>query len=79
MENDRVLIGALIFLLLIVGSNVIMYGIVRGMVKGGGKSNWLSTLRNAFDKPKEKSTSQPMDELRKRMEALEEKGKKKEQ
>jgi len=79
MENDRVLIGVLIFLALIVGSNVLMYGIVRGMVKGGGKSNWLNMFHNAFDRRSHNTSSNSMDELRKKMEELEEKGKKKEE
>jgi hypothetical protein len=76
MENDRVLIGALIFLLLIVGSNLIMYGVVRGMTRGGG-SNWVNTLRNSFNKPRESSSGKPMDELRKKIEEIE--GKKKDE
>jgi len=76
MENDRVLIGALIFFLLIVGSNLIMYGVVRGMTRGGG-SNWVNTLRNSFGKPRESSSGRSMDELRKKIEELE--GKKKDE
>lgn len=72
MENDRVLIGALIFILLVVGSNLIMYGIARGAAKGGD-SRWLTALKNSFSKPMEGSSSRSMDELRRKMEELEEK------
>lgn len=72
MENDRVLIGALIFILLIVGSNLLMYGIVRGAMKGGG-SRWLSALKDSLAKPMEGSSNRSMDELRKKIEELEEK------
>jgi hypothetical protein len=33
MEADRILIGALIFIVLIVGSNFVTYGIARGWTK----------------------------------------------
>jgi hypothetical protein len=59
MENDRVLIGALIFILLVVGSNLIMYGIVRGATKGGD-SHWMSALKNSFSKPTE-GLGKPLD------------------
>lgn len=72
MENDRVLIGALIFILLVVGSNLIMYGIARGAAKGGD-SRWLTALKNSLSKPTEGSASRSMDELRRKMEDLEEK------
>ena len=74
MENERVLIGALIFFLLIVGSNFVMYGIVRGMTRGGD-SNWMSTIRKSLNKPLEGSANKSMDELRKKVEELEEKNK----
>lgn len=69
MENDRVLIGALIFILLIVGSNLIMYGIARGAAKGGD-SRWLTALKDSFSKPMEGSADRSMDELRRKMEEL---------
>lgn len=72
MENDRVLIGALIFILLVVGSNLIMYGIARGAAKGGD-SRWLTALKNSLSKPMEGSSSRSMDELRRKMEELDDK------
>ena len=70
MESDRVLIAALLFILLILGSNFVMYAIARGATKGGG-SRWMSALRDSLKKPLEGSSSKPMDELRKRVEELE--------
>ena len=70
MESDRVLIAALLFILLIIGSNFVMYAIARGATKGGG-SRWMSALRDSLKKPLEGSSSKPMDELRKRVEELE--------
>lgn len=72
MENERALIGALIFLLLVVGSNLLMYGVARSATKGGD-SRWLSALKDAFSKPMESSSSRSMDELRQKIEELEEK------
>ena len=69
METDRALIGALIFIGLIVVSNFVMYAIARGAVKGGD-SRWMSALRDAFKKPMESSSNQSMDELRKKVDAL---------
>ena len=70
MESDRVLIAALLFILLIIGSNFVMYAIARGATKGGG-SRWMSALRDSLKKTLEGSSSKPMDELRKRVEELE--------
>jgi len=70
LESDRVLIAALLFILLIIGSNFVMYAIARGATKGGG-SRWMSALRDSLKKPLEGSSSKPMDELRKRVEELE--------
>ena len=72
MESDRILIAALIFIVVIVGSNLLMFGIVRGWAKGD--SRWLSALKDSFSKPASQNpASQSMDELRERMEELEKK------
>jgi len=77
METDRLLIGALIFILIIVGSNFVMYAIARGAAKGGD-SRWMSALKDSLGKPLDNSPSnKSMDELRRRMEELE--GKKREE
>lgn len=73
MESDRALIIVLIFILLILGANFVMYAIARGAAKGGD-SRWLSALRDSLRKPLEGSSSKSMDELRKRMEELERDG-----
>jgi hypothetical protein len=71
MESDRILIGALIFILLIVGSNFVMYAIARGAAKGGD-SRWMSALKDSLSKPlKDSPANKSMDELRKRLEELE--------
>jgi hypothetical protein len=72
MENERVLTGVLIFLALVVGANLFMYGIVRGAIKGGG-ANWMNAIRKSFDKPSDGSSNQSMDELHRRVEELQKK------
>jgi len=73
MESDRALNGALIFIVLIVGSNFIMYLIARNWAKGGD-SRWMSALKNSLSKPLNDSpASKSMDELRKRVDDLEKK------
>ena len=72
MESDRILIGALIFIAIIVGSNFVIYGIARGWAKSGD-SRWMSALKDSLGKPLESKSSKSMDELRKRVEELEKK------
>jgi len=70
MEPDSTIIAALIFILLIIGANFVMYAIARGATKGGD-SRWMSALRDSLSKPLEGSSNKSMDELRKRVEELE--------
>jgi hypothetical protein len=70
MESNRLLIAALLFILLIVGTNFVMYAIARGATKSGD-SRWMSALRDTLYKPTESSSSKSMDELRKKMDELE--------
>ncbi|NWG33935.1 MAG: hypothetical protein HXY42_05795 [Chloroflexi bacterium] len=69
MENDRIMLGALIFILLVVGANLVMYGIARGMARGG-ESTWIRALRNSLGKSLDGSANKSMDELRKKVEEL---------
>ena len=70
MASDSAIIAALIFILLIIGANFVMYAIARGFTKGGD-SGWMSALRESLSKPREGSTDRSMDELRRRVEELE--------
>jgi len=74
MENERALVGALIFILLIAGANFVMFVIVRTWAKGGD-SRWMSALRDSLSKPLESSSNKSMDELRDKMKELEQKKK----
>ena len=72
MESNQAAIGLLIIILLIVGANVVMYAIVRSWAKGGD-ARWLSSLKDAWNKPMNTPANKSMDELRKRVEELEKK------
>ena len=73
MESDRVVIGALLFILLIVLANFAMYIIARNWAKGGD-SRWMSALKDSLSKPiNDSSSNKSMDELRKQVEELEKK------
>jgi hypothetical protein len=74
VDSGNAAIGLLIIILLIVGANIVMYGIVRGWVKGGD-SRWFSSLKDSLSKPMNTSANKSMDELRKRVEELEKKKK----
>jgi len=74
MESNRILLGALLFIVLIVAINFAMFAIARGAAKGD--SRWMSSLRDTLSKPMEGTSSKSMDELRKQIEALKEQEKK---
>ena len=72
MENNGAVIGALIFIAMVLGANFLMYGIVRGWTRAGNK-NFFETIGQSFKAAQRKGDE--MDELRRKMEELE-KGKK---
>jgi hypothetical protein len=72
VESDSILIGALIFILIVIGSNVAMYALARGWTKSGD-SRWMSALRDSLSKPMQSQANKSMDELRKQVAELEKK------
>ncbi|MFT3890170.1 MAG: hypothetical protein QM730_00925 [Anaerolineales bacterium] len=71
MESNRIILGALLFILIVLGSNAIMFFIARSWAKGGD-SPWMTALKNSLSKPvTDSSANKSMEELRKRMEDLE--------
>jgi len=72
MELNHPAVGLLIIILLIVGANFVMYAIARGATRGGN-SRWMSSIKDSLSKPMNTPTSQSMDELRKKVEELENK------
>ena len=77
MDSNKVVIAALLFIVLIIGSNFVIYVIARSWAKGGD-SRWMSALKDSLSKPLENSTNKSMDELRKQIAELENKKKKEE-
>lgn len=74
MEENKILIGALIFIGMVVGANFIMYAIARGATRTGGKGI-LETMVKSLN-ANQKKKNDDMDELRRTLQELNE-GKKK--
>ena len=72
MESNHAVIGALIFIILIIGANFVMYGIARGWAKNGD-SRWMSALKQGLNKPLNSQANKDMDELHQKMEELQKK------
>jgi hypothetical protein len=68
MEENRVLIGALIFIGIVVGSNFVMYAIARGATRSGGKG-LLETMVKSLNANQTKKNDE-MDELRRTVHEL---------
>ena len=77
MVSDNAVIGALIFVILILGANVIMYGIARRMARGGDV-RWISALKQGLTKPLESERNKSMEELRQKVKEMEKNSKKEE-
>jgi len=74
MESNPAVIGALIFILLIIGANFVMYAIARGASKGGG-SQWMSALKQGLSKPLDNEANKSMEELHQKLDELQKKDK----
>ncbi len=75
MVSNNAIIGALIFVLMIVGANFLMYAIARGWAKGGD-TRWIDALKQGLTRPMESDRNKSMDQLRQKMEELQKKDKK---
>ena len=62
MEENKAVIGALLFILLVVGANFVMYAIARGAANSKGKGFW-ETISKSLNTSTKKET---MDELQKK-------------
>jgi len=69
MESGNPVIGAVIFIVLILGANFIMYAVARGWAKSGD-SRWISAFKQGLSKPFDSRANKSMDELRQKMEEL---------
>lgn len=68
MEMTKTAIAALLFILMILGVNVVMYGIVRGVMRGG-KDDPLLKMMKAMN-PAQKKKEDEMEALRQSVQAL---------
>ena len=69
MDSDKAVIGALIFIGMIILANFVMYAIARGATRSGG-SSWMSALKQGLSKPLDSEANRSMDELHQKMEEL---------
>lgn len=67
MNPEQAVLGALIFLALVVGSNLVMFAIVRGASRGDAR--WLGNLFKGLVRPPGQKT-EAMDELHRRVKKL---------
>jgi len=74
MDSNRVTIAALLFIVVIIVINYAMIIIARSWAKNGD-SRWMSAIRKSLSKSVEGSSNRSMDELRQKMEDLQEKEK----
>ena len=67
MEENKAVIGALLFILLVVGANFVMFAIARGAAKSNQKG-FLETISKSLNTSIKKDD--PMEELHQKMEEL---------
>jgi hypothetical protein len=68
METNKAVIGALLFIVLVIGANFVMYSIARGAARSNQKG-FLETLSRSFNTSNQKKDDS-MDELRQKIEEL---------
>ena len=69
MESNKAVIGALLFILLVIGANFVMYAIARGAANSKQKG-FLETISKSLNTSTQKKDNS-MDELRQKIEELE--------
>ena len=73
MESNKAVIGALLFIILVIGANFVMFAIARGAARSNQKG-FLETISKSLNTSTQKKDNS-MEELRQKIEELE-KGKK---
>jgi hypothetical protein len=68
MEDNKAVVGALFFIVLVIGANVVMYAIARGAARPNNKG-FLETIIKSL-KPSIQKKDNSMDELRNKVEEL---------
>jgi hypothetical protein len=76
MISDNAFAGAVIFILMILGANFIMYAIARGWARGGGNARWIDALKQGLTRPLDSQRNKSMDELRQKVEEMNKNSKK---
>jgi len=74
MEENKAVIGALLFIALVIGANFVMYAIARGAANSKQKGFWETISKSMNTSTKTKNDD--MDELHKKMEELKKGGEK---
>jgi len=69
MESSKAVIGAILFIILIIGANFVMYAIARGAARSNQKS-FLETISKSLNTSTQQKKDDSMDELRQKMEDL---------
>lgn len=69
MESNRAFIGAILLIVMVVFSNLIMYGIVRGLTRGGKKDPLANMLKQFTQGPKAKGQDE-FEELNQKVQSL---------
>jgi hypothetical protein len=73
MEENKAVIGALLFILLVIGANFVMYAIARGAANSKQKGFWETIGKSLNTATQKKDNS--MDELHQKVEELKKDGK----
>lgn len=68
METGKLMLGALIFIVLVVGINLVMYAVVRGAFRSDGKGAFDNFSRSLTTSSKKQN--EPINELRQRVQEL---------
>lgn len=68
METNKAVIGALLFIVLVMGANFVMYAIARGAARSNHKG-FLETLGGALN-PTSRKKDDSMEELHRKLEEL---------
>lgn len=69
MDTSNAILGGLIFILLVVGANFVMYAVVRGATRTGGRKSFLETFTQSLNTPSKKK-GDSMEELHRRLDEL---------
>jgi uncharacterized protein HemX len=69
MQNTNLWLAALLFIVLIIGANGVMYVIARGAQRDNNKVNWFQNLNRTASRPWEKE-DKALEELRQRVQEL---------